>query len=142
VPDAARDTYDFTYDGTGNWPFNTAYAGTYGLKAFVTRLYSLSQAEQWIKAGVPLVIALAYKKGELPGAPVESTNGHLLVIRGFTKDGDVIANDPAAMTNEAVQIIYKRAIFEAVWLQHSRGTTYVIYPEDWSTPTKKRLTNW
>lgn len=46
VPDTARDTYDFTYEGTGNWPFNTGYSGSYGLRSFVTRMYSMSQIEQ------------------------------------------------------------------------------------------------
>ena len=31
--------------GTGNWPFNTAYAASRGLSAFVTRLRSLAEAE-------------------------------------------------------------------------------------------------
>ena len=38
VDHAARHTFDHRYDGTGNWPFNTAYAGRYGHEAFVTRL--------------------------------------------------------------------------------------------------------
>lgn len=142
VADAARDTYDFVYEGTGNWPFNTTYAGRFGLRAFVTRLSSMSLAEQWIKAGVPLVIALSYQKGELAGAPIESSNGHLLVVRGFTREGDVIANDPAARTNETVQIVYRRAEIEAAWQKYSQGTTYVIYPQGWPTPEEKRRTNW
>ena len=28
VDHAARSTYDHSYDGTGNWPLNTAYAAT------------------------------------------------------------------------------------------------------------------
>ena len=36
---AARNVYDYTYDGCGNWPFNTAYAATRPrMRAFVTRL--------------------------------------------------------------------------------------------------------
>src|SRR5215212_8200316 len=32
VPTVARGTYDYVYRGNGNWPFNTAYAASYGLK--------------------------------------------------------------------------------------------------------------
>ena len=43
VDHAARFTFDAAYDGTGNWPFNTAYAAHFGLDAFVTRLRSLQR---------------------------------------------------------------------------------------------------
>jgi len=142
VPDAARGTYDFTYEGTGNWPFNTAYAGSYGLHAFVTRMHSLSQVEQWIKVGVPITISIAYKKGELPGSPIPSTNGHLLVVRGFAANGDVIVNDLAAASDAQVQMTYPRDIFESLWQQASNGTTYVIFPEGWQIPTTNALGNW
>ncbi len=142
VPAAAQGTYDFTYAGTGNWPFNTAYAGSFGLHAFVTRMYSLSQIEQWIKVGVPIVISIAYQSGQLPGSPIPSTNGHLLVVRGFAANGDVITNDPAAASNAQVQITYPRSIFESLWQNASNGTAYVIYPEHWITPTTDSLGSW
>jgi len=139
VPDAARDTYDFTYEGAGNWPFNTAYAGRYGLNTFVTRMYSMSQLELWIKLGVPLVISVAYGPGQLPGSPIASSNGHLLVVRGFTSTGDVITNDPAAASDPAVQITYPRSTLQKLWLNASHGTVYVMYPEDWQIPLADRL---
>jgi hypothetical protein len=142
VPHAARGTYDFTYQGTGNWPFNTAYAGSYGLHAFVTRMYSLSQIEQWIKVGVPIVISIAYGNGQLPGSPIPSSTGHLLVVRGFAANGDVIANDPAAASDAQVQIRYPRATFESLWQHASNGAVYVIYPEGWQTPTTDSLGSW
>ncbi|TMC77420.1 MAG: hypothetical protein E6J15_03870 [Chloroflexi bacterium] len=51
VDHAARSTYDNAYRGTGNWPFNTAYAAHFGLESEVTQLHSLAEAEQFIKAG-------------------------------------------------------------------------------------------
>ncbi|GCF07441.1 C39 family peptidase [Dictyobacter arantiisoli] len=142
VPYTARSTYDYTYEGTGNWPFNTAHAGSYGLKSFVTRMYSLSQIEPWIKAGVPIIISIAYGRGELLNSPIPSSDGHLLVIRGFTRTGDVITNDPAAANNVDVQIIYWRANLQHVWLAASAGTAYIIYPENWIIPTVNRLASW
>lgn len=142
VPDAAKGTYDFTYKGTGNWPFNTGYAASFGLRTFVTRMYSMSQIEQWIKVGVPIVISIAFKKGELPGSPIPSSNGHLILVRGFASNGDVITNDPAAKNDKEVQITYNRAALQHVWLNGSNGTVYVIYPENWPTPTKDALGSW
>ena len=46
VDHAARMTYDYDYEGTGNWPFNTAYAANLAGHAFVTRLTSLRPAER------------------------------------------------------------------------------------------------
>ncbi|MEV0162818.1 peptidase C39 family protein [Nonomuraea fuscirosea] len=129
VDHAARHTYDHAYAGTGNWPFNTAYAGRYGLDGFVTRLRSLTELELLIKAGVPVITSQSFKKGELPGAGY-GTDGHLMVVVGFTASGDVIANDPASPNNEAVRRVYPRAAFENVWLRGSSsgGVAYVIHP--------------
>ncbi|MDN5894989.1 MAG: peptidase C39 family protein [Nocardioides sp.] len=133
---AARFTYDHRYEGNGNWPFNTAYAGHFGMDAYVTRLRNLRDAERFIRAGIPVVISLAFDKGELDGAPINSTNGHLMVIVGFRKNGDVVANDPAAPKNSTVRRVYKRAQLEKAWLGASGGVTYVIHPPGKALPKK------
>lgn len=125
VDHAARFTYDWSYSGAGNWPYNTAYAAQYGLDGFVTRLRSLSEAERFIEAGIPLVASIS---GVLPGFLFTSTNGHLLVIRGFAANGDVITNDPAVRANAQARKVYPRADFERIWLGGSTGTVYVIHP--------------
>jgi hypothetical protein len=130
---AARHTYDYTYEGAGNWPFNTAYAGRFGLDGFITRLRSLNELERFIKAGIPIVTSQSFKAEELPGAGY-STNGHLMVIIGFTKTGDVIANDPASPSNHAVRRVYPRAAFEKVWQRSTGGISYVIHPKSRSLP--------
>jgi hypothetical protein len=122
---AARYTYDWNYKGAGNWPANVAYASRFGLEGFVTRLRSLSEAQRFIVASIPLVASI---NGELPGFLFGKTNGHLLVIRGFDANGNVIANDPAAKTNELVRKTYGRADFERVWLGGSGGIVYAIFP--------------
>jgi len=127
VDHAARMTYDHAYDGAGNWPFNTAYAARLAGKAFVTRLRSLREAEKFIAAGIPLVVSIAFGRGELDGAPISSTNGHLLVIAGFTKAGHPVVNDPAASTRKGVRRVYNRGQLERAWLHGSGGTTYVIH---------------
>jgi hypothetical protein len=122
---AARYTYDWSYKGAGNWPANVAYATRFGLDGFITRLRSLSEAQRFIATSIPLVASI---NGELPGFLFGKTNGHLLVIRGFDANGDVITNDPAAKTSDDVRKVYGRADFERVWLGGSGGIVYVIYP--------------
>ena len=134
VRDAVAGVYDWLYDGHGNWPFNTAYAATFSIDGYVARLTSLAQAEEWIGAGVPVITSLAWGSGELDGAPLAWSNGHLMVLVGFDADGDPILNDPAASTDAAVQRTYIREQFESLWLKHTSGTVYLIYPPDWTVP--------
>jgi hypothetical protein len=133
--DVVDGVWDTIYNGAGNWPFNTAYAATQGYEAYVVRFSSMSQIEPWVKAGVPVVVSFAWNKGDLTGAAVSSSNGHLSVVVGFDADGNPIVNDPAAATNEDVQRTYIRAEFESLWLEHSGGTTYLIYPAGTTVPT-------
>ncbi|WP_245646771.1 C39 family peptidase [Microtetraspora niveoalba] len=141
VDHAARHMYDHSYQGTGNWPFGVAYAGRYGLDGFVTRLRSLSELELFLDAGIPVITSQSFKEHELPGSGY-STSGHIMVVTGFTPEGDVIANDPAAPSDEAVRRVYPREAFENVWLRGSSsgGIAHVIHPPDVPLPLSEG--NW
>ena len=125
---AVDGVYDWIYDGHGNWPFNTAYAATFGYEGYVARFTSLAKAEEYVAAGVPVIMSIAWGKGDLTNSGVDSTNGHLLVLVGFDAAGNLIVNDPASPENETVQRTYLRSEFEPLWLQASGGTVYLIYP--------------
>lgn len=134
VPWAAIHTWDYTYEGAGNWAFNTAYASHYGLDGSVRHYSSLRGLERWIDRGVPSVVSINWDNtdddptNDLDGSHISGTNGHLMVVIGFTEDGDVIANDPASPDNEQVRRVYKRDQFERNWLRASTGTSYIIKP--------------
>lgn len=122
VPETARAVFDSAYNGTGNWSFNVAYSGSLGLAAAVAYLRNLEHAAQFIRAGIPLALSYSWKGDELPGAPVEHSDGHLVVLRGFTPGGDCIVNDPAA---PGVRVVYLREAIEHIWLRN-KGVAYVI----------------
>lgn len=137
---AARNTYDYQYQGCGNWPFNAAYAATYpGLQGVVTRLGSLTDVETLIAAGIPVITSQSFLKTELTGAGY-GTSGHLMTVIGFTAEGDVIANDPASPSDTAVRRVYLRREFENIWLRTKRynaagkvvsgtgGVCYLYFP--------------
>ncbi|MFF7857694.1 C39 family peptidase [Streptomyces sp. NPDC007904] len=137
---AARHTYDHQYAGCGNWPFNAAYAATFeGLQGVVTRLGSLTDLETLIAAGIPVITSQSFRAEELTGAGY-GTSGHLMTVIGFTADGDVIANDPASPSNEAVRRVYRRREWENIWLRTKRynasgkvasgtgGVCYLYFP--------------
>ncbi|MFI9357924.1 peptidase C39 family protein [Streptomyces lydicus] len=147
---AARRTFDYQYDGCGNWPFNAAYAATYrDLQAVVTRLASLNDAERLIHAGIPVITSQSFLKTELDGAGY-GTAGHLMTVIGFTRDGDVIANDPASADDKAVRRVYRRRQFENIWLRTKRydangkvksgsgGVCYLYFPAK-PSPTQRRV---
>jgi hypothetical protein len=134
----ARFVYDYRYQGAGNWPFNTAYAAQRGLVGDVTMLHNLSEAEPFIRAGVPLVASVAWNSNKLDTA-IKSTNGHLMVIGGFKPDGRVIAYDPASDTNAQVRHVYNREQFERAWIPASGGVVYVIRPATWRTAEVEAL---
>ena len=130
----ARYVYDYHYQGAGNWPFNTAYAAERGLVSDVTQLHNLREAEPFIRDGVPLVASVAWNSNKLDGA-IKSTNGHLLVIEGFSADGSkVIVNDPASLDDSVVKHFYDREQFERAWIPASGGIVYLIRPAGWPTP--------
>ena len=86
-----------------------------------------------------MITSQSFLASELDGAGY-GTAGHLMVVVGFTENGDVIANDPASSSNEAVRNVYKRDQFENIWLRTKRhnaaggissgsgGVAYVIAP--------------
>jgi len=130
--DVAEGCLDRGFNGYGNWSFNVAFAGEFkGMRAYVSRFTSVSQIEQWIARGVPVIVAVDY--GRLCRWNTKANIGHLMVIRGFTGDGDPIFNDPGAnlAKNEVIRKVFKRADFEYGWLhpEGSYGTVYIIYPE-------------
>jgi len=131
----AREVYDYHYNGAGNWPFNAAYAASRGLVGDVTQLHNLAEAEPFIQARIPLVASVAWNSNKLDGG-IKSTNGHLLVIEGFSADGTkVIVNDPASDTNAQVKHFYDREQFERAWIPASGGIVYLIRPAGWPTPS-------
>jgi hypothetical protein len=144
VVHAVRQVFDRAYGGAGNWPFNTAYAATRGLRAYVTRLRDLTEAERFVAAGLPLVVSVAFGEGELDGAGY-ATDGHLLTIVGFTAAGDVVSNDPNShrlASNDAVRTVYRRDQFERVWLRGDGGLAYVVHPRHIALPAPPVEANW
>lgn len=151
---AARYTYDWGYAGTGNWPFNTAYAASFGhggadaawprLDGMVSRLNSLWELEVLVAAGFPVITSQSFTKAEMG---FYSTDGHLWVVMGFTQDGTgVIVNDPASNSDGNVYTVYDRREFEIVWLRTvytkddgsqgggTGGICYIIKPHDKALP--------
>jgi hypothetical protein len=132
VPEVVKGVYDAKWHGAGNWPFNTAYPGSFpGMRGYVTRMSDVSELEDWVAKGLPVGLSLCYDRlrGRGPGP-----NGHLVVCVGFTKDGDVILNDPG--TSKHVRKTFSRKNLIYAWA-NSRNAVYLIYPEGAEVPVDR-----
>ena len=137
VPRIAAAVYDPGYPGTGNWAFNAAFAGGFrGMRGCVTRFDDLSEVEDWIAAGIPVILSARWDLLQ-PGRRPDP-EGHLIVGIGFTENGDVVANDPAAHLDrgETVRQIYRREDVIRAW-GTSHHTVYLVYPEDAKIPENR-----
>lgn len=124
IAQTARAVFDRAYNGTGNWAFNVAFSGSLGLRGVVAHLRNLDHAQRLIEDSLPLAISYSWGSGELPGAPLDHCDGHLVVLCGFTSDGDCAINDPAAPN---VRVVYPRGAIERIW-QRNDGVAYVVAP--------------
>lgn len=137
APEVARGVGDANFKFvTGNWSFNTAFAGSLaGMRAYVTRMSDISELEDWIAAGIPVIISARWDLLQ-DGRP-DDFNGHLTVCRGFTENGDVVINDPWTDTGvESVRHIYKRENVRRAW-KTSHNTVYLVYPENIHPPADR-----
>lgn len=134
VPEVAAGVFDPTWPGTGNWPFNTAFAGRQpGMLASVVRFADVAELEELVGAGVPVVVSISYQL--LYNRPSSASNGHLVVCIGFTEKGDVVINDPWAdfKKGDKVRAVIPRENLVKAWV-HSKRTAYLIHPETWPMP--------
>jgi Peptidase_C39 like family len=72
-----------------------------------------------------VIASVRYDAGELSGAAIAQTSGHLLVLTGYA-DGEVFVNDPAAPRAGEVARRYRLDELRRVWLARS-GVGYVLF---------------
>lgn len=130
VPDLLPAIWDQAYGGAGNWSFNASLAGAQpGMVGYVARLRGFADLEAWIEREVPVGVSVSYDL--LRGADKKGkSDGHLVVLVGFTATGDPVFNDPG---RGIVRMTYKRRDFERAWASSGR-TAYLVYPKDWRVP--------
>ena len=131
--EVAARAYDASYDLFGNWPRSIQTAYSFGVPGYVTRYASWKPIAAHLRAGHPVVLSIAFGEGELDGAPLASTRGHLVVVCGFDEAGNVVVNDPAGETAGTVRRTYLRDQLTRAWQVHG-GTAYVLEASPPSPP--------
>jgi hypothetical protein len=136
VPFVAAGVHDPEWGGTGNWVFNTAYAGSFSkLRARTTRFTDIAEIEDWIARGIPVGLSVCYNR--LRGFS-RVPSGHLVVCVGFTENGDAVINDPGTRRN--VRKIFPRRQLLDAW-SYSNNTVYLVHPVNARLP-KDRFDHW
>jgi hypothetical protein len=126
LTDVALGIYDPEYGIFGTWNRAVAFAGSNGLASSLTRLRNWDQVERHLAEGQPIIASIRFGKNEFPENVLKSTNGHLIVIRGMTPEGDLVVNDPASR-DRGEAVVYTRASLKNAWLDKG-GVGYLIGP--------------
>jgi hypothetical protein len=121
----AAEVFHPALDIYGIWPAAVRAAAARGVAGYLLRFPDWSAARWCLERGIPIVASVRYAAGELTGAAVATTPGHLLVLVGL--DGDaVLVNDPAAPTAASVPRRYRADELGNVWLARG-GVGYVLF---------------
>jgi hypothetical protein len=121
----AAEVFHADTDRYGIWPAAIRAAAAQGVAGYLLRFPDWTAAAWCLSRRIPIIASIKYTAGELGGAPVEATTGHLIVLTGY-EDGVVLANDPAAPTADAVPRRYRRDELTRAWLER-RGIGYVLF---------------
>lgn len=111
----------------GIWPLALASAARRGCLGSIEAFSCLAPALDLCARGIPVVCSVNFAHGALPGAAIDATAGHLVVLRGAPEPGRVLINDPAARSAAGVPCEVDANAFARAWLAE-RGVGYVILP--------------
>lgn len=117
--------WDDDYSLFGNWNRAVQYAATLGLESQLERFTTMDQVRARLAEGQPIIASINFEPGTFPSNVMNSTDGHLIVIRGFNEQGDLIVNDPASK-DRGNGIIYKADELANAWLVNTGGVGYII----------------
>jgi hypothetical protein len=122
----AANCYDAGAKIYGNWPFNVASLWELGAAARLDYIADMETAAAELAAGHLLIASIRFGEGELAGAPISKTKGHLVLLTGIRRDNAgafrILVNDPAAPAESEVKRGYDPAEFGKAWT----GVAYIV----------------
>ncbi len=121
----AAEMFHPELDLYGVWPAAIQAAARRGILGYLLRFPDWASAAWCLRHGLPIIASVRYDRGELAGAAIAATAGHLLVLTGY-ENGTVLVNDPAAAEPAAVGRRYAVEDLERVWLARA-GVGYVLF---------------
>ena len=134
VKELAAEIFHPDLDLYGIWPAAIAAAARRGVAGYLLRFPDWSAAAWCLAHGLPIIASLRYEVGELAGAPIPRTDGHLVVLTGDDTT-HVHVNDPAGRARGQVPRRYLREEVCRVWLERG-GVGYVLFPFEHEAPMR------
>jgi hypothetical protein len=108
----------------GVWPYAIRAAARIGRLGAVELISDWTTVLRLLAAGIRPVASIRYGEGQLEGAPMKSTGGHLVVLYGL-EGGCALVADPAAAEPASVLRRYPLEAFSQAWLAY-RGAAYIV----------------
>lgn len=125
----ATDNLDPYYDIFGIWPRAVQNASEYGVKGAVTRYRNWSDTYEVLANDGRIVMSI--------GLPLYT--GHLVMLAGFTSNGNPIVHDPAK--SNGYGYVYNKSELSHSWFDKG-GVAYTFYKNDSiSVDVDKNLVN-
>jgi hypothetical protein len=123
--DVASMAYDEENKIYGNWSRAAQIGTRYGLEGTVQRFRSDEDVKRAIAEGLPVIASIRFRRGELRNAHYQNTGGHLILIRGFTQEGDYVVNDPYNPGPDGEEVVYLKDDMQKVWFD--KGGVGIVY---------------
>ncbi len=124
----AKIAYDKRYKMYGMWWRAVQSAHQYGFEGYVRHFRSFEDVKEYIDKKMPVIACISVNKNDISDDPNYETDGHVIVIMGFDKNGDILCADGGFRKEEDGILSYKREEFEKIWFINSGGIGYIIYP--------------
>ena len=112
----------------GKWPLAIYWASQNARIGAIEALADWQAALTVLNNGSPVVCSIRFGKDDLPGAPMQQTGGHLVVLYGLEFEGEhgyALVMDPGAASAAEVARRYPLKAFSDAWLSH-RGGAYLF----------------
>jgi hypothetical protein len=121
----AAEAFHAPTDSYGVWPAAIRAASLRGVAGYLLRFPDWASAVWCLERGLPIIASIRYAAGELVGAPLRETSGHLIVLTGCDEH-HVFVNDPVAPTAAEVPRRYRLDQLQRAWLDRA-GVGYVFF---------------
>ena len=131
--DVAAELYDPGADMFGNWNRAIQGAAQHGVRGYLGRYRSFSAVRDALRQGAVVCASIRFEFGELDPANLprmyakRGTKGHLLVVKGFTADGQVVVNDSASK-DYGRDSLWRQEDLAKAWFDKG-GVAYVMTPK-------------